>query len=283
MRGDRDRGDALPLQRGSQALRAERLEEDQGGVGHEAHQQWHDLAVHVRKRCDDQGTIRPRAHPRLGDRPRAVDDLAVCEHHALGVGRGAAGEDDLREIAGFDSRLPGRRPSAGVLHVEARLVDPQDGHVQLGCHRRVDVWSGQQQRRASPTPDADRDIGLHAQVQRHDDRSQAPDREVHRHQPGVVLRPGQHPITAPDPGRVEPGHDTLHDRGELTVAPAFVAEVSPDHHGDGIRVALDGSLQQLRERLSAEASHSGRQRRPRDDPRAWHARLLRAAFEASSP
>ena len=72
----------------------------------------------------------------------------------------------------------GSRPASSTLRM---------GTSSCSSEPTVDALAGEQERRPGPAPDADGDVGLHAQVERHDDRAQAPDREVGRHQPWVVL------------------------------------------------------------------------------------------------
>ena len=160
----------LALHRGDDGLGRERLQEDQRRAAHEARQQRHGLAVHVRERARW-----PRARSgRLAHRPvcamtaRGVHDLAVRQDHTLGVGGRAAGEDDLGHVLAADDRSAAD-PAPGSRRVQARLVHAEDGHAERRRQRRESTsWPASRNVGLGPRTDADGHVGLHAQVERHD-------------------------------------------------------------------------------------------------------------------
>ena len=100
----------------------------------------------------------------LGDGSGGVHDLAMREHHTLGIGRGPAGEDDLSDVRAGDSHIQGGwclRRSSRWPHgrhrrgIQPCCIDAHDGHAEGGCGLRVHVPPGQQQRRPGAGADAD--------------------------------------------------------------------------------------------------------------------------------
>ncbi len=166
-------------------------QEGQLRAGHEAVEEGHDLAVHVRERDEGEGPL--AVDPgREGDRPGVVDHLAVGQHHALRVARRAAREEDLGErvrltltatgIGWPRHAVPCRLVGSVVPGpLEQRLgLDPQDGGAE---GRRVPVAhgpAGQGQDRPDGPPDPDRHVGRHPQVERDHRGAQPPDRESRR-------------------------------------------------------------------------------------------------------
>ena len=129
--------------------------------------------------------------------------------------------------------------------VQAQLVNPEDGDVELAGDVAVDVLPGQQEHCPCAPPDAHGHLGLHAQVERHDDRAEPPDREVGRHQPRIVLRPGEHTVAGVDACHCQPGRDPVNHLRQSPVGPALIEEVAPDYERDRVGSARHCTVKQL--------------------------------------
>ncbi|MDD9985441.1 MAG: hypothetical protein OXQ31_04130 [Spirochaetaceae bacterium] len=178
------------------------------------------LLEHVAERQQRQQAQGRVAGDDLEDRLQVGQQVAVGEHHPLGVAGGARGEHDLGQV--FAGELDRPRLTQGVaLLLQLLEVDRGQPHLLVLRRREARHEGGC---RIGPGPHLLGELRRGAHVQRHDDGAGADHAEVGEHPVRGVRPPDDHAVALADAALLQQRRDAAGTLPDVPVAPVQVAE-----------------------------------------------------------
>jgi hypothetical protein len=169
----------------------------------------------------------------------AGEDVAMGVHDALGLGRGARGEENLQRRLGAKARLlqrcAGRRlRQRGEIfqHKEGKLGGARGlGGRQRGGQARQQRAVGDQQARPRIGDDAQREGGIARGIERNRQHAAQHASEKRRDPLGAVLSPQHHALAAGDVAANQLGGETPRQLREIAISGGVAANAAMHHHG----------------------------------------------------